>query len=152
METGITGATDIEVLSGLKEGDEIVTGSYQVIRTMRNEAQVKVDNKAPAKAEDVEQKEQQDGTGSRDALVERGEQLKRDGIVIRTYDLWKTYVMGDQEIHAVSGVRYRDQARRVRGHHGTVGLRQVDADEPDRLPGHADQGAVLHQRAAGQRR
>ncbi len=36
-------------------------------------------------------------------LVDRGESLKRDGIVIRTYDLWKTYVMGDQEIHAVSG-------------------------------------------------
>jgi putative ABC transport system ATP-binding protein len=36
--------------------------------------------------------------------LERGEQLKREGIVIRTYDLWKTYVMGDQEIHAVSGV------------------------------------------------
>jgi HlyD family secretion protein len=47
VETGITGATDIEVLSGLKEGDEIVTGSYQVIRTLRNEAQVKVDNKSP---------------------------------------------------------------------------------------------------------
>ena len=47
METGITGSTDIEVLSGLKEGDEIVTGSYQVIRTLRNEAQVKVDNKLP---------------------------------------------------------------------------------------------------------
>jgi putative ABC transport system ATP-binding protein len=39
-----------------------------------------------------------------DALIERGEELKRDGIVIRTYDLWKTYIMGDQEIHAVSGV------------------------------------------------
>lgn len=37
-------------------------------------------------------------------IAGRGEQLKRDGIVIRTYDLWKTYVMGDQEIHAVSGV------------------------------------------------
>src|SRR6201984_2745731 len=37
-------------------------------------------------------------------LVDRGESLKRDGIVIRTYDLWKTYLMGDQEIHAVSGV------------------------------------------------
>jgi putative ABC transport system ATP-binding protein len=37
-------------------------------------------------------------------LIERGEQLKREGIVIRTFDLWKTYVMGDQEIHAVSGV------------------------------------------------
>jgi putative ABC transport system ATP-binding protein len=38
------------------------------------------------------------------AREQRGEQLKRDGIVIRTYDLWKTYIMGDQEIHAVSGV------------------------------------------------
>ncbi|HUE05770.1 MAG TPA: efflux RND transporter periplasmic adaptor subunit [Bryobacteraceae bacterium] len=47
VDTGITGATDIEVLSGLKDGDEIVTGSYQVIRTLRNEAQVKVDNKSP---------------------------------------------------------------------------------------------------------
>ncbi len=36
--------------------------------------------------------------------AERGEQLKRDGIVIRTYDLWKTYLMGEEEIHAVSGV------------------------------------------------
>ncbi len=36
--------------------------------------------------------------------AERGAQLKKDGIVIRTYDLWKTYIMGDQEINAVSGV------------------------------------------------
>src|SRR6202047_1324339 len=36
--------------------------------------------------------------------VERGEQLKREGVIIRTWDLMKTYVMGDQEIHAVSGV------------------------------------------------
>jgi putative ABC transport system ATP-binding protein len=37
-------------------------------------------------------------------LAQRGEQLKRDGIVIRTFDLWKTYIMGDQVINAVSGV------------------------------------------------
>jgi putative ABC transport system ATP-binding protein len=37
-------------------------------------------------------------------LADHGASLKRDGIVIRTYELWKTYVMGDQEIHAVSGV------------------------------------------------
>lgn len=37
-------------------------------------------------------------------LLERGQALKRDGVIIRTYDLWKTYIMGDQEIHAVSGV------------------------------------------------
>jgi putative ABC transport system ATP-binding protein len=35
---------------------------------------------------------------------QRGEQLRSEGIVIRTYDLWKTYIIGDQEIHAVSGV------------------------------------------------
>jgi HlyD family secretion protein len=47
VDTGITGATDIEVLSGLKEGDQIITGSYQVIRTIRNDTLVKVDNKLP---------------------------------------------------------------------------------------------------------
>jgi putative ABC transport system ATP-binding protein len=36
--------------------------------------------------------------------VERGERLKSEGIVIRTFDLWKTYTMGDQVINAVSGV------------------------------------------------
>ncbi len=47
VTTGITGATDIEVLGGLNEGDQIVTGSYKVIRTLRNFAKIKVDNKAP---------------------------------------------------------------------------------------------------------
>jgi HlyD family secretion protein len=47
VETGITGATDIEVSSGLNDGDQIVTGTYQVIRTILNDTQVKVDNKAP---------------------------------------------------------------------------------------------------------
>ena len=51
LETGITGATDIEVVSGLNEGEEIVTGSYKVIRTVRNDAKVKVDNKAPVSTE-----------------------------------------------------------------------------------------------------
>lgn len=44
VETGITGASDIEVLKGLKHADEIITGSYQVIRTIKNETRVKVDN------------------------------------------------------------------------------------------------------------
>ncbi len=47
LETGITGATDIEVTTGLKDGEEIVTGSYKIIRTLRNETKVKVDNRAP---------------------------------------------------------------------------------------------------------
>jgi HlyD family secretion protein len=47
VDTGITGATDIEVLNGLNDGEEIVTGTYKVIRTLRNDARVKIDNKPP---------------------------------------------------------------------------------------------------------
>lgn len=51
VDTGITGVTDIEVTNGLKEGDEIVTGSYKVLRTLKNGTGVKVDNnmKGPEK-------------------------------------------------------------------------------------------------------
>ncbi|MBM3794901.1 MAG: HlyD family efflux transporter periplasmic adaptor subunit [Acidobacteria bacterium] len=51
VDTGITGATEIEVLIGLAEGEEVITGSYKVIRTLKNEAKIKVDNKAPVKTE-----------------------------------------------------------------------------------------------------
>ncbi len=52
VQTGITGTTDIEVLSGLKPGDEIVTGSYKVLRTLRPGTSVKVDNTAPKKEDE----------------------------------------------------------------------------------------------------
>ena len=45
VETGITGVTNIEVISGLTGGEQIITGSYQVIRTIKHGAVVKVDNK-----------------------------------------------------------------------------------------------------------
>jgi len=49
VETGIAGATDIEILSGLNDGDQIVTGSFKVIRTLRNQARIRVDNEAAIK-------------------------------------------------------------------------------------------------------
>ena len=52
VQTGITGTTDIEVTDGLKEGDEIITGSYKVLRTLKNGASVKVDNSAPKKEDE----------------------------------------------------------------------------------------------------
>jgi HlyD family secretion protein len=52
VSTGITGTTDIEVLDGLKEGDEVITGSYKVLRTLRPGSSVKIDNTVPKKAED----------------------------------------------------------------------------------------------------
>jgi HlyD family secretion protein len=51
VQTGITGVTDIEVASGLKEGDEIVTGSYKALRTLKPGAPIKVDNSAPKREE-----------------------------------------------------------------------------------------------------
>jgi HlyD family secretion protein len=52
VSTGISGTTDVEVTNGLKEGDEIVTGSYKVLRTLRNGASVKVDNAVATKKEE----------------------------------------------------------------------------------------------------
>jgi HlyD family secretion protein len=44
VTTGITGSTDIEVTSGLKDGDEIVIGPYKVLRTLKNDVKLKRDN------------------------------------------------------------------------------------------------------------
>ena len=56
VKTGITGQTEIEVLSGLKDGDEIVTGSYKTLRTIKSDTKVKVDNKSGEKEEQKENK------------------------------------------------------------------------------------------------
>jgi len=52
VKTGISGVTDIEILNGLQEGDEIVTGSYKALRNLKPGASVKVDNTVP-KREDM---------------------------------------------------------------------------------------------------
>jgi HlyD family secretion protein len=48
VTTGITGATDIEVLSGINEGQEIVTGPFKTLRALKNNALVKRDTAKPA--------------------------------------------------------------------------------------------------------
>lgn len=45
IKLGITGESDVEVLEGLTEGDEIVTGSYKILRTMKVGDWVKVENR-----------------------------------------------------------------------------------------------------------
>ena len=47
VQTGISGVTDIEIASGIHEGDVIVTGSYKALRTLKPGASVKVDNSTP---------------------------------------------------------------------------------------------------------
>jgi HlyD family secretion protein len=45
VKTGIVGETDLELLEGLKEGEEVVTGSYKTLRTLKDEAKVKTETK-----------------------------------------------------------------------------------------------------------
>ncbi len=52
VSTGIMGVTEIEVLSGAQEGEQIITGSYKALRTLKPAARVKVDNSAPKSADD----------------------------------------------------------------------------------------------------
>jgi HlyD family secretion protein len=52
VETGISGTTDIEITKGLQDGDEIITGSYKVLRTLKPGTSVKIDNTAPKKEEE----------------------------------------------------------------------------------------------------
>jgi HlyD family secretion protein len=52
VSTGITGISDTEVIDGLKEGDEVITGSYKILRTLRSGSAVKIDNSVPKKEDE----------------------------------------------------------------------------------------------------
>jgi len=54
VTTGITATTDIEVTSGVKPGDEIVTGTFHVLRDLKNNALVKRDTTPIAPPKDSE--------------------------------------------------------------------------------------------------
>jgi HlyD family secretion protein len=45
VKTGIMGETDIEISEGVKDGQEIVTGSYRTLRTLKDQARLKVEAK-----------------------------------------------------------------------------------------------------------
>ncbi|MEJ2109006.1 MAG: efflux RND transporter periplasmic adaptor subunit [Acidobacteriota bacterium] len=51
IKTGITGETDIEVLDNLEEGEEIITGNFQTLRTIEDGAYVTVINRKKSEEE-----------------------------------------------------------------------------------------------------
>jgi len=53
LTTGIAGTSDIEVIDGLKQGDEVITGSYKILRTLRSGSRVKIDNSVPKKEDET---------------------------------------------------------------------------------------------------
>ena len=50
VTTGVSGATDIEILNGLQAGDEVATGRFKVLRTLKSGTPVKYDTDAAAPA------------------------------------------------------------------------------------------------------
>jgi HlyD family secretion protein len=46
VESGIMGQSDVEVLKGIQPNDEIVSGPFSVLRTLKNHTKVKVNNSA----------------------------------------------------------------------------------------------------------
>ncbi len=121
VTTGITGTTDIEVTGGLQEGDEIVTGVFKVLRILKSGTKVTRDN-TPPKLTDT-------STGrklSRErmmALENMGRTQQSCDEVIVTENLWKTYIMGEQELHALRGGQSAHLPQRVCRHHGPLRLR-----------------------------
>ncbi len=54
VETGITGENDIEIKSGLSGGEELITGPYRQLRTLKNNTVIKLEdkNKKPSGTDD----------------------------------------------------------------------------------------------------
>ena len=109
VKTGIMGDTDIEVLEGVTEGagdrDRLLQDPAHPARPGQDQAR---------------------GQGQEEgALVSAPVPVAApgDGAMIVAEDLWRTYVMGAEEIHALRGVSFRVRARRVRGDHGSLRAR-----------------------------
>jgi HlyD family secretion protein len=45
VETGITGESDIQIVSGLSEGQEVITGPSRILNTLKEDAVVKKQTK-----------------------------------------------------------------------------------------------------------
>jgi HlyD family secretion protein len=55
VTTGITGESDIEILSGLQPGMEVITGPSRVLRTLKENMTVKKQTKKPGGADGKEE-------------------------------------------------------------------------------------------------
>ena len=50
VETGIIGESDRQIISGLKEGDEVITGPSRILNTLKEGAPVKKQTKKEGEA------------------------------------------------------------------------------------------------------
>ena len=43
VQVGVYGSTDVEVTGGLKEGEQVITGPYRILRSLKNQTRVKIE-------------------------------------------------------------------------------------------------------------
>ena len=55
VEVGITDTTDAEILSGLEEGEKVVTGPYRVLRDLKDDTQIRVKEEPGAGADNKDE-------------------------------------------------------------------------------------------------
>ncbi len=124
---GVQGETHIEIISGLADGDEVVTGAYRAIsRDLKDGAEVTAGEASPARLG-------VDGHGFDGPR--RGQDLRH----------------GQRRGSGAPRRLLRGPGQRVRRHHGTLGIREVDDDEHHRLSRHPDLRRV-HSRRRGRQR
>ena len=56
VETGITGESDIEIVSGLQPNMEVITGPSRVLRTLKENDTVQKQTKKPGEGDKAEEK------------------------------------------------------------------------------------------------
>ena len=147
VTTGIADTTHVEITSGLAGGEEVVTGPYRSLRDLKDGEAVRVTT--PEAAEKEKGGKGGDAKDGKDDKDENGTMS-----LIELADVTKVYDMGDVQVHALNGVDLAIEQGEYVAIMGVVGQRQVDPDEPGRLPRHPD-GRHLHpqrRRGPGPRR
>ena len=122
VTTGISDELWVEIKDGLAAGDEVVIGPYRTLKKLHSGDAVKI-SEAKDKAEDEEKDSKEEDGGV---------------MLIEIRDLRKVYEMGGEEVRALDGVDLDIERGEYVAIMGPSGSRQVDADEPDRLPRHPD--------------
>jgi len=51
VQTGIADQQNIEIISGIQDKDEVITGSYRILRTLKDGEKIKIDNSSKLKTE-----------------------------------------------------------------------------------------------------
>ncbi|HKZ22322.1 MAG TPA: efflux RND transporter periplasmic adaptor subunit [candidate division Zixibacteria bacterium] len=51
VRTGIADQQNIEIISGIQDKDEVITGSYRILRTLKDGEKIKIDNSSKLKTE-----------------------------------------------------------------------------------------------------